>query len=640
MSDRLRIELFDGLRVVRGSEVISHFRTQKTGALLAYLALFRSRWHLREQLCEVIWPDHSAVAARLNLHNSLSALRVQLELPGSGQPGVFKADRTHVGLHPERVNTDVGEFEEVMAAAGRASSAAERISLLKRAVELYRGELLRGRGEDWVLAARARLAARFSWALDELTAFAETAGDLETALRYAEHAVAVDALSERARGRVMRHYALNGQKEAALAHFHELQRLLRQELDAAPSPELHALAQAIAGGPPPPGSRAPAGYVTLPAAGLTAGSDPPGESTADSASGAAAPPGAAEWQQEPESGAVPLHSPFYVPRRTDAEFHRALQRGDSIVLLRGPRQTGKTSLMARGLQEASAAGARVVLTDLRALAGTKMDRLDTFFFALAESLADQLGLPVRPHDLWDPDRGSSMSLRRYLRQEVLARTIQPLVWAIDEVDRLFSCSYSPDVFGLFRSWHNERALALAGPWHRLTLALAYSTESHAFVGDLNQSPFNVGTRLELEDFTPEQVADLNRRYGAPLPDHDLPRFMALLGGHPLLTRRALHETARRGVRLPATDSEAAREDGPFGDHLRRLGQLLASDAELAEALEQVLRAHRCPDEQRFYRLRSAGILCGEGCATARLRCELYRHYFGAVLAGLRSGAQS
>ena len=77
------------------------------------------------------------------------------------------------------------------------------------------------------------------------------------------------------------------------------------------------------------------------------------------------------------------------------------------------------------------------------------------------------------------------------------------------------------MFGLFRSWHNERSLNPDGPWGRLTLAIVYATEAHLFITDLNQSPFNVGTRLTLEDFTFEQVAELNGRLA--LIDEDFRR---------------------------------------------------------------------------------------------------------------------
>ena len=114
-----------------------------------------------------------------------------------------------------------------------------------------------------------------------------------------------------------------------------------------------------------------------------------------------------------------------------------------------------------------------------------------------------------------------------------------------KVDRLFSCEFGSEVFGLFRSWHNERSLDPASPWSRLTLAIAYATEAHLFITDLNQSPFNVGTRLSLEDFTLQQVGELNGKYGAPLKNEaEIERFYALVGGQPYLARRGL-DRARR-----------------------------------------------------------------------------------------------
>src|SRR5262249_15628486 len=77
--------------------------------------------------------------------------------------------------------------------------------------------------------------------------------------------------------------------------------------------------------------------------------------------------GAPRERLEPVGGAVPLDSDFYIARATDAEFHAAVRRSYSIALIKGARQVGKTSLLARGLQQSRASGARVVLTDLQAL---------------------------------------------------------------------------------------------------------------------------------------------------------------------------------------------------------------------------------------------------------------------------------
>jgi DNA-binding SARP family transcriptional activator len=74
-----RIELLGRLRATRGGQVITHFRTQKTALLLAYLAYYRNRPHARSALTELLWPDSPVDAARANLSNALSWLRRQFQ---------------------------------------------------------------------------------------------------------------------------------------------------------------------------------------------------------------------------------------------------------------------------------------------------------------------------------------------------------------------------------------------------------------------------------------------------------------------------------------------------------------------------------------------------------------------------------
>ena len=335
---------------------------------------------------------------------------------------------------------------------------------------------------------------------------------------------------------------------------------------------------------------------------------------------------------EPVGGAVPLRSDFYLVRPADAEFRAALTRYDSIILIKGARQMGKTSLLARGLQYARERGARVALTDFQKFNASNLETVGNFYLSLAESLADQLDLNVLPADVWDERRGPNVNFERYIRREVLAKLNAPLVWGLDEVDRLFVCSYGSEVFGLFRSWHNERALDPAGPWAALTLAIAYATEAHLFITDMNQSPFNIGTRLALEDFWPNQVEELNARYGSPLKTADeLKRFIELVNGHPFLVRRGLHELATKKQSFEIFAEQADRDEGIFGDHLRRILVLLARDSSLTDIVKGVLRGLPCPTQESFYRLRSAGVVGGNSPSDVRLRCKLYANYLSRHL---------
>jgi class 3 adenylate cyclase len=331
-------------------------------------------------------------------------------------------------------------------------------------------------------------------------------------------------------------------------------------------------------------------------------------------------------------GAVALDSKLYVVRPTDEEFLQAIRRRDSIVLVKGARQMGKTSLLARGMELARKEGAEVVLTDFQKLNASHLESVEGFFLALAEMLYDQLDLDTDPETAWNPKRGASINFERYVRREVLKKVERPLVWAMDEVDRLLTVSFGSEVFGLFRSWHNERQLDPTSPWERLTLAIVYATEPHLFITDPNQSPFNVGTKLELRDFTTEQVADLNRRMGAPLATGaEIDRFQQALGGHPYLVHRGLYEMKLRGLALEDFAASAARDEGPYGDHLRRILVLLARDPELTEEVRRILRGQPCESMDNFYRLRSAGLVAGDSSREAHLRCALYGDYLSRHL---------
>jgi hypothetical protein len=294
------------------------------------------------------------------------------------------------------------------------------------------------------------------------------------------------------------------------------------------------------------------------------------------------------------------------------------------VLAKGARQVGKSSLLARALQQARESGATVVLTDFQSLNADTLVTADSLLRFLAEKIAYQLNLDF-PSDTWKQSTGPNMNFENYLRRRVLPNT-KTLVWGLDEVDRLFAYPYSGDIFGLFRSWHNLRSLEPAGPWGGFTLAFAYATEAHLFIKDLNQSPFNVGTRLSLQDFTLAQVIELNERRESPLPNEAISGFFSLLGGHPYLVQCGLYKMAHNNLEWATIQTLADRDEGPFGDHLQHMFTSLQRDPGLCEVVRTVLRREHKVTPSEFYRLRSAGVLAGDSPQEANLRCELYARY--------------
>jgi len=334
---------------------------------------------------------------------------------------------------------------------------------------------------------------------------------------------------------------------------------------------------------------------------------------------------------ESAGGAVPLKSRFYVERQADRQLLEAATRSESVILIHGPRQIGKTSLLARGLKSLRHSGRKVVLIDFQAINSEVLGSLKSLYLYLGAEIADQLSLNDSILDTWDDRRAANTNFERFLTRNILARIEVPLIFAMDEVDRLFSHSYSSELFGMIRSWHNARALNSEGPWGKLSVALVYATEARLFIADLNQSPFNIGARLEMEDFSLVDIADLNRRHQNPLKsDEEERRLYDLVGGHPFLVRLSFNQLVSERLGLAELVAKAIAERGPFSAHLRHAAALVTADDSLSKAMATILGGGGCPDLDSYFQLRSAGLVTGDSPRQAGFRCELYARFFGEV----------
>ncbi len=245
MAEPWRITLLGSLRAQCGERVITRFKYQKVGGLLAFLSFHRHQMHSREVLVEMFWPDGSPEAARNSLSAALSSLRHQFEPPGTPSGAVLRADRYSIGINPEMVVTDVALLEACVNEADRTSSSTERRQHLEHAVALYQGHLLPGFYEDWISPEQVRLSGLYFDTVLALVRDLEQQGDLSSALRYGRLAVSVEPLREEAHQNLMRLLLAAGQPGAALRQYKELERLLDEELGDEPSAPLRALARHI-----------------------------------------------------------------------------------------------------------------------------------------------------------------------------------------------------------------------------------------------------------------------------------------------------------------------------------------------------------------------------------------------------------
>lgn len=330
------------------------------------------------------------------------------------------------------------------------------------------------------------------------------------------------------------------------------------------------------------------------------------------------------------SGAVRLDDVFYIERQADEELWHQIQQPGQTITITGPRQVGKTSLLIRGAHQAvQVLDAQVAYIDLQAISQDALTDSDTFLRLLADWLADETGIiPDVVETGWQSALGSPRKLTKLLERTILPAVGNPLLLALDEVDRLLSTPFHTEFFGLLRSWHNLRAWNT--PWQQFTLLMAISTEPYLLIDDLQQSPFNVGLMLYLTDFTHDQVSTLNKRYGRPLKQAEVRELYKLLNGHPYLTRLALYTLVQHTLDFSTFYRLAAEEEGPFISHLRYLHQLIGSDPSLRDAMKEVLTRQTCHNEGLRHRLQKAGLVQQNG-TTVSPRCELYGRYFARHL---------
>ncbi|MBI1881764.1 MAG: AAA-like domain-containing protein [Chloroflexi bacterium] len=329
---------------------------------------------------------------------------------------------------------------------------------------------------------------------------------------------------------------------------------------------------------------------------------------------------------EPPSGAVKPHDRFYIERNPDQRIKLEIVKSGITLSIRAPRQTGKTSLLMRGLQHARDQKLKIVFHDLQEVDHIYLASLEKLLFYLAQVVVSELQFDLTEmHQSWQSSPLPSSFKLTNLLKGILDKLDTPVILALDEADRLLQTDFHSGFFALIRSWHNKRAYS--EQWNKLNLVLVIATEPHLFIADASQSPFNVGLELVLEDFTATQVRDLNQRHGSPVQESDLPQLMGLLNGHPYLTRQALYTmVVTQGLTWEELHRQAFDEKGPFGQHLRHQYRLLRDEPVLKEALKQVIRQKNCADDRALYRLLKAGLIKGSG-EEYTCRCGLYERYF-------------
>ena len=220
---------------------------------------------------------------------------------------------------------------------------------------------------------------------------------------------------------------------------------------------------------------------------------------------------------------------------------------------------GKRSLLNRLLKTAQDdLEYRTATLSFYALEDSMMKSLDQLLKWFCETLSYELGLPATIEDHWNETVGCKTSCMRYLQSYVLTEIDQPILIAMDDVDRLFEYpAVAVGFFSLVRGWAEESKTKEV--WENFRQIISYSTDVYIdFPTD--QSPFNVGRPVTLAGLSAQQVLTLAQQYGgaslAQFGAADAETLLGFVGGTPHLIQLALYHIYEDEIAL--TDLQSSQ----------------------------------------------------------------------------------
>lgn len=237
-------------------------------------------------------------------------------------------------------------------------------------------------------------------------------------------------------------------------------------------------------------------------------------------------------------GTLQTTAPSYVTRPADQELFRSILEGQFCYVLTA-RQMGKSSLMQQTAARLRQQGVNVVRIDLTMI-GVSRTSIDQWYVSLLTYVQRELGLTVDAEDWWRKHSALSVLQRftSYLRDIVLTEVSNSIAICIDEIDSTLNLDFRDDFFAAIRAIYNARA---SDPvYRRLTFVLLGVATPTDLIKDLRRTPFNIGRRIVLEEFSYQDARPLQHGIEQFYPgygDHILRRIFYWTNGHPYLTQK-------------------------------------------------------------------------------------------------------
>jgi DNA-binding SARP family transcriptional activator len=218
----LEVKLLGGFEVLRDGKSVT-IPSRPAQSLFAYLVLNAGTSHRREKLAGILWADSTEESARDYLRHGLWRIRKAIEAaPARGKATPYLlANDISISFNAESpYSLDAETLENLVSARASADE-------LMRTLILYKGELLPGFYDDWVVLEREHLQSVFEQKVAHLLTVLESGSRWSDMLTWGERWISFGQKPEAAYRALMSAHSALGDRAKVAASYERCTKSLR-----------------------------------------------------------------------------------------------------------------------------------------------------------------------------------------------------------------------------------------------------------------------------------------------------------------------------------------------------------------------------------------------------------------------------
>jgi WD40 repeat protein len=340
-------------------------------------------------------------------------------------------------------------------------------------------------------------------------------------------------------------------------------------------------------------------------------------------------------------GTLWREAPSYIRRPADEELFRLAFAGEYCNVL-AARQMGKSSLMVQTADRLRGSGVRTAILDISTLGGG-ISTAEAWFFGFLDELILQLSLDADINTWWEAHANHNPVQRfsNFLRDELLPNIPDPMVVFVDEIDSALGMAFTDDFFAAIRAAYNARA---SHPeFKQLTFILLGVARPADLIRDRNRTPYNIGTHIDLNDFTLPELGPFRDVFETVCPGQGTEILQWVLDwtkGQPYLTQKLCAELVRiseDSITREQVEHTVTRlflaEESRKESNLRAIQDRIESspiEIKMLQIYEEILRKRTVLDDERSpakHELKLTGLVRPASQGQLEVRNKIYQTVF-------------